>query len=174
MSKQERTFEDVFREYTPMIKKIAHKYSRENRSTHDDFVSAMNEALWRAFKTFDAAATASFKTYTKRCLNHAAQDVAKKLSQLRYYSTDNLEAVAGTWEIPDVCRTEQRQLIGFLLKNCDPVTTAIVTEFPKFESLNALGEALGIHHEQVKRKLRYLARHHDGNRFGHYCDYIAV
>ncbi|MHA7964955.1 hypothetical protein ACX93W_12500 [Paenibacillus sp. CAU 1782] len=72
---------------------------------------------------------------------------------------------------------DQRQLVDFLAGNIndlDPITALIVTEFSKYKSVNALAKALGLHHEDVKRKLRRLSRRYDANRFGDYCDYLAV
>lgn len=72
---------------------------------------------------------------------------------------------------------DQRQLIDFLVNDpdkVDPVTTLIVTEFPKYQSIAALAKALGLHHEVVKRKLTALSRRYDANRFGDYRDYLAV
>jgi len=72
---------------------------------------------------------------------------------------------------------DHRQVIDFLktdLGSVDPVTTRIVTEFPQYPSITALSKALGLHHEDIKRRLRRLSRRYDSNRFGDYRDYLAV
>lgn len=72
---------------------------------------------------------------------------------------------------------DQRQLIDFFVNDpakVDTVTTLIVTEFSRHNSITALAKALGMHHEVVKRKLLALRRHYDANRFGDYHDYLAV
>jgi DNA-directed RNA polymerase specialized sigma24 family protein len=60
---------------------------------------------------------------------------------------------------------DKRELTDFLLESAKilkdhSVTTAIVKEFrsPQFESVNAIGKSLGIHHEVVKRKVKRLSR----------------
>lgn len=72
---------------------------------------------------------------------------------------------------------QKRQLLSSLIdpaKVTDRETMAIVSQFPQYSSITALGKALGIHHEIVKRKLRKLSRGYDGNRFGDVNEYLAV
>lgn len=72
---------------------------------------------------------------------------------------------------------DQRKLIDSLVNDpdqVDHVTTEIVTQFSQYPSITALGKALGLHHEVVKRKLIALSRRYDANRFGDYHDYLAV
>lgn len=80
-------------------------------------------------------------------------------------------------EVLQKTEADRRQLIDSLADNIndlDPVTALIVTEFSNYKSVNALAKALGLHHEEVKRRLRRLSRRYDANRFGDYCDYLAV
>ncbi len=72
---------------------------------------------------------------------------------------------------------DQRQLISHLIdpdKVSDAKTTAIVEAFPKYNSITALGKALGMHHEQVLRRLRKLAKNYDPNEFGDIHDYLSA
>lgn len=98
------------------------------------------------------------------------------------------EEDAATSRIPDEHNLEdyvlkkkeidKRQLIDFLLESAqiqnDSTMTAIIAEFPRHKSITALGKALGLHHEVVRRKLRSLSRYYDANRFGDIRDYLAV
>lgn len=69
-------------------------------------------------------------------------------------------------------------LIDYLLESAkiqyDSTMTAIIEEFPRHKTINALGKALGLSRNTVDRKLKSLARHYDGNRFGDIQDYLAV
>ncbi|MFF2886694.1 hypothetical protein [Paenibacillus sp. NPDC057967] len=72
---------------------------------------------------------------------------------------------------------DHRQVIDSLVNDptqVDPVTTLIVTEFPKYKTVTALAKALGLHHEDIKRKLRRLSRRYDANRFGDYYEYLSA
>lgn len=72
---------------------------------------------------------------------------------------------------------QKRELLSSLIdpgKVVDHDTRLIVSQFSRYPNVNALGKAIGIHHEVVKRKLRKLSRGYDGNRFGDVNEYLAV
>jgi len=98
--------------------------------------------------------------------------------------TDDITKVAPTTKyIEDsVVQKEEadhRQVIDFLLRAAKPdaTTTAIVEAYliaPPSASRKEIAKSLGLHHEIVKRRLKYLARFYDANRFGEHYDYLAV
>ncbi|QVY62950.1 hypothetical protein [Cytobacillus gottheilii] len=77
-------------------------------------------------------------------------------------------------EVVKTTEADQRQLIDSLTKDIDATTTAIVEALPRYASVNALGKALGMHHEVVKRSLKKLAKNYDVNKFGDYRQYLQA
>lgn len=70
---------------------------------------------------------------------------------------------------------DQRQLINFLIDKADPETTAIVDGFlGGGRTLRQVGKPLGLHPQQVSRKLRKLSENHDPARYGDFEDYLLA
>lgn len=142
-----------------------------------------------------------FIRYYRSCLYKRRVDLyrVKKNYYKRIEPTkDNDEEgtpIAATIEcIPDPHMTEelafqkteadQRQLIDFLVRDADDLTTAIVKAALAYQPRQTLGrpasferqiaDALGIDKRTVKRKLERLAGKFDAKQFGDYRDYLAV
>lgn len=67
----------------------------------------------------------------------------------------------------------QRQLISELAVGADGFTQTVVKLFSRYNSMNALAKALGVHHSKVSRSIRRMSRGYDANRYGNLYDLLA-
>lgn len=193
MENKKKEFEIVFKEFEGVIRNISYSYSTRYKIPRDELISSLNLELWEAYKKYNKEAGTTFNTFANMLLNRKAIDIVRGkhggyarrvLTELiikdddgeEQSILDQLEDITSSFEEEIIKKEDQRQLILYLVgqDKTDPVTTAIVTNFGKHDSIRALGKALGIHHETVKRKLRKLSSYYDANRFGDINDYLAV
>ncbi|WP_068616504.1 sigma factor [Paenibacillus tuaregi] len=195
-------FEDYFNKYQPAVKAISHARSLRSRVPREEFISCLNEELWRAFQTFDESKGCSLNGWVNRLLEQAAIRLIKSKEGSYHRNVFNLidadksEERGNSAPTLEPCtepefveervfqrmrkkEADQRQLIDFLIHSGPPdaTTTAIVEAFktaPASASDTAIAKSIGIHHETVKRKLRKLSRRYDANRFGDLNEYLAV
>lgn len=190
----QEAFNELFQRYKPRIQLLSRCASSKTGIPLQEFVSKLNFAFYKAVRDFSEERTANFGAWITTKLDQAAKDIMRrregtyrKRVKFIEQGSDGDEDAA-TSRIPDDYNLEdcilnkkeadKRQLISFLLESAkiqnDPTMTAIIEEFPRYKSITALGKALGLHHEVVKRKLRGLSRYYDANRFGEVNDYLAV
>lgn len=196
MGAEQESFRKSYSMFEPIIRRVSKKFSAASGIPEEEYISQLSEEFWLLFNKFDSTRGASFSTWANLNLRSKAIQISKGKERtfyrrsipIRQYGTSSNEDES-SYEIADEYNLEQtvldrlhrkkeadkRQLIDFLLESTtDSVTTAIVTNFPRYKSITALAKALGLHHEVVKRKLRALSRLYDANRFGDYHDYLAV
>lgn len=110
--------------------------------------------------------------------NYVTDDQKEDTLQLLYLASDYDLEKAVISHFSKKKEADKLILIDFLLESAkihlDSTMTAIIEEFPRHKTLNALGKALGLSRNAVDRKLRSLSNHYDGNRFGDIEDYLAV
>ena len=76
---------DYIEQFTPMIKKLASKWTRNPRVPFDDLVSVGMMTLWEATLTWDQTRGYKESTYFWTCINHAmAKYCLKNRYQLKY------------------------------------------------------------------------------------------
>jgi hypothetical protein len=187
-------FSELFKIYDKKIRKLSLKSSIMYNIPENEFRSYLNNRFWIAIKTFESGNGANFNTWfyynMRQGISRVVRSKLRKVYSLEeltldsstdegdFTEKDKLIALHRTEETVFNIKTkeDQRQLISFLTDpdKVDEITTLIVINFDKFDSITALGKALGIHHETVKRKLRKLARNYDESIFGDYSDYLAV
>ncbi|WP_185819946.1 sigma-70 family RNA polymerase sigma factor [Salibacterium salarium] len=188
--------ENLILKYRSLVTSISSKFSRRGNIPYEDFESNLLEELWESIKHFDADKECSLKTWVNIRLRQRSIDMIRDSKEKTYYErfhhyslyaeTDEdtgLESLLEEKESAEQSviyknkEADQRQLIDFLCdpdKVTDPTTTAIVAEFSQHDSITALGKALGIHHETIKRKLRRLSRNFDSDKFGDFKDYLSA
>lgn len=199
-----KTFDELYAQYRTLIRSVSHSRSRSTGIDAADFESAMTEALWEAYKTYDPTRGTPIEARIDRKIRDAAVDVIRGRNggyARRVYAvldapkndeedSPKSEPTNGRTAEDDAIyseakkRADQRQLIDSL---CDPTqvdydTVRAVSSFRevnadgslRYDSVTALAKALGMHHEVVKRKFRRLASRYDANRYGDYREYLAV
>lgn len=67
----------------------------------------------------------------------------------------------------------QRQLISELVAKTDDFTQTVVKQLPRYSSMTALAQALGVHHTKVTRSIARVSRGYDANRYGSIYDLLA-
>lgn len=179
-----------FNKFQPRIKSIAIKYASSTKIPAEDFESAMNEAFWLGFESYDARKNKNFDAYIFGVLKKRAINVIRskygKWWQRSDYLEDKLPVDCEGYNavevlVVDDANTEsiaidrvigdKRQLIYSLL---DETTTPIVEEMiATGDSLNRVSERLGLHPEKARRALRKLHKRYDAKKFGDYRAYIA-
>ncbi|WP_102271331.1 sigma-70 family RNA polymerase sigma factor [Cytobacillus massiliigabonensis] len=110
----------------------------------------------------------------------------KKRREVEVFELETEDEKTANFEIPSEFnleehvlskrKTDQRQLIGFLVNGEDETTTAIVEAFlnhPK-PTATAIAKELGFHHSKVIRALNRLAGKFDTKQFGDYHDYLVA
>jgi len=157
------------------------------RTSESDVQAMYDDTLLRVIESFDEQdGLGNFCSMLDKSIKNAKKDLLKAEMRRRKREclmTDDEDAA--TSEIADDYHLEndvvdrlkrkrdQRQLISFLIADVDDLTQRIVEHFPNYESITALGKALGLHHSVITRKLSRLARKYDRHRFGNISDYLA-
>ena len=185
------------KKYLGKVHQVSKRYANETNIPVEEFISHLSNELWHCIRNFDPHKGASMDTWVNMILRRKAIDLIRGADG-NYYKVVTLETEpAGCHNTEDYRigflekiqdprdfvdeffrknERDQRQLISFLTdpSKVDAETTAIVSNFHRHKSITALGKALGLHHQTVKRKLRKLSRNYDPNIFGNYRDYLAV
>ena len=190
-----KTLDELYAQFRPLIRNISRVRSRDTGIDAADLESAMNEALWKAFMSYDPTRGASIEARIDRKVRDAAVDVIRGKNggyARRVYAvldapknddedapksepTNGITAEHEALYSKEKKEADQRQLIDFL---CDPTqvdydTTLIVSSFRevnadgslRYDSVGALAKALGLHPEIVRRRLHRLSRRYDASRY---------
>lgn len=182
--------ENLIEENMYLVHVVVADFSRSRSYLKEDLESDLMLELWKAVQQYDDSHGAKLSTYITRRLRRKALSVIdpKNNANASYYSrkaaptasdgepleVEDIIDAATKYNEPKTTKADQRQLIDFLLDQTqvDNVTTAIVTNLPKYRSPRALAKALGLDHKKVDRRLRKLARNYDAELFGDYRDYL--
>lgn len=70
-------FAEAFELLEPVIEKVARKLSVASSIPAEEYISAMNEAVWTAFEEYDTQQGACFTTFLSRAVSQKATDVYK-------------------------------------------------------------------------------------------------
>lgn len=194
-------FEMTYIRYKRTILAISKRYNRTTGIPIPDFVSALNEALWKAWSTYSASEGRTFNTWVQTLLKQSAINVVKSKEGTYYKRQISILDATPNSEEEDEPRlliekskcqdqnndndfiathkkkeAQQRQLLNFLLESAkiqnDPTMTAIIEGLPRYETVMALAKALGLQRNTVDRKLRRLARHYNPEIHGDILDYF--
>ncbi|MCM3314848.1 hypothetical protein M3626_20850 [Psychrobacillus sp. MER TA 17] len=185
--------ENLIKSNRHLVDVVVSDFAKSRPHLREEIESGLMLELWESVRDYDQTRGAKLSTYVLGRLKRKALNLVnpKKSAVASYYNrlvapTTNENGERYTVEefidivysecerIPNTTEADQRQLIDSL---CDPsqvddVTTAIVTNFPRYKNLNALAKGLGLHREVVDRRLRKLARNYDAELFGDYRDYL--
>lgn len=134
-----------------------------------DFINLLNRHIWRKRNDIYKVAK-SRKKYTVVIPENENED-GTEAATFDFADDFNLEE-----HVLSKRKTDQRQLIGFLVNGEDETTTAIVEAFlnhPK-PTATAIAKELGCHHSKVLRALTRLASKFDTKQFGDYHDYLVA
>ncbi|MBU8597324.1 hypothetical protein KM908_14355 [Alkalihalobacillus clausii] len=182
--------ENLIEENMYLVHVVVADFSRNRSYLKADLESDLMLELWKAIQQYDDSHGAKLSTYITRRLRRKALSVIdpKNNANASYYSRKAAPTASDgePLEVEDIIdaatpyvdtkttKADQRQLIDFLLDRTkvDEVTIAVVTNFPKYRTPNALAKALGLDFNQVDRRLRKLARNFDADLFGDYRDYL--
>ncbi|MCY1105818.1 sigma factor [Shouchella clausii] len=183
-------YENLIEENMYLVHVVVADFSRSRSYLKEDLESDLMLELWKAIQQYDDSHGAKLSTYITRRLRQKALSVVdpRNNANASYYSrkaaptasdgepleVEDILDAATTHIEPKTTKADQRQLIDSL---CDPrqvdnVTTAIVTNFSRYDSIRALAKALNIDHKLASRRLRKLARNYDAELFGDYRDYL--
>lgn len=181
-TRKEEPFLDVYRQIKNELDPYVHSTAKQLNTEPNEIFSLIHETMLRTVNQYSGQH--DFENFFKSSYKNARRDfIRKKQNQERheYLCANVLREDQGTYRafsVEDqeqslgVIRMEQRKILKSLLEKTEDVTTlAIVEAFPSYDSITALGKALGLHHETVKRKLRRLARYYDKKKFGRIEDY---
>lgn len=187
------SIENLIKSNRHLVDVVVSDFAKSRNHLREELESGLMVELWESIKDYDRSRGAKISTYILGRLRRRANYLVdpKRNSDASYYNrlvapTTNDDGERYTVEefidivysecerIPNTTEVDQRQLIDSL---CDPsqvddVTTAIVTNFPRYKNPNALAKGLGLHREVVDRRLRKLARNYDAELFGDYRDYL--
>lgn len=188
-TKDEVTFENAYRslltEYQPKLNYWA--ATTTFLAGKHEAQELFDEAFMRALASIEANGGDFVKLFNTS-LHNRFKSLLRKLQVRRkreeyVFHSDDPEAA--TFEPADefnleheaIRKTDQRQLIGFLLNGEDELTTAIVKA--TFDNPNlgptAIGRKLGLkHHSVVTRTYKRLAAKFDAKHPGKYQDYLVA
>ncbi len=193
-------FEKQFNSFYPTLRQISIRFSRTTGIPVEEFESTLCEEFYLKYAHFDPQKKDSFTAYMRVVLTQRAMRMAGR-KETEFYRKEELfvgqedssedgDDVAVELEIVDEFNLEEyvaskaehktdadkRQLINALSKNTDSVTKKIITEYLRSENAKptAIGKAIGIHHQVVKRKVKKLARNFNESEFGNIEAYLAV
>jgi DNA-directed RNA polymerase specialized sigma24 family protein len=192
-SRCDETFNALYYELLPTWER---RWRNDVRSLGDDICeirALYQDALLNVLDAWDSS-KGNFEHMLNRRIKQRKIDLFRKrcrrgnLESSLEEMTEESEGKAATLTLEDTsCNVEdevtkkmiesgRQPIIDHLLQSgqIDNVTTAIVTNYSRYDSENALGKALGIHHETVKRKLLALGRRYDASRFGDIRDYYSA
>lgn len=191
------TFRAIYDLYEPIWKRTVYADSKRACTDSSTMLALYQDALMNAIDKWDSA-LGDFANYLSRWINRAKANLQRtslrRMKRERSFTeregaeedtpTSELDQIARDYILEDHAyermhkkkEADKIALIDSLLQSpqTDYVTTSIVTNFPRYKSVNDLAKGLGIHHETVKRKLTALSRRYDANRFGDITDYLAV
>lgn len=134
-----------------------------------DFINLLNRHIWR--KRNDVYKVAKGRKKYTAVIPEIENDDGTEAATFDFVDDFNLEE-----HVLSKRKTDQRQLIGFLVNGEDETTTAIVEAFlnhPK-PTATAIAKELGCHHSKVIRALNRLAGKFDTKQFGDYHDYLVA
>lgn len=190
-------FEKKFNNFYPTLKRIARRFSKTTPVPYEEFESSLCEEFFVKYEDFIESRNSSFSGYmrvrlTQRAIREAKRSEGKFYRGIEYIETrtfineDGDEVVEDFEDNFDLEKhvveclyrktdADKRQLINALSENADPDTKRIVSEYLRSDDARptAIGKALGIHHQTVIRKLKYLSREFDENKFGELDAYLA-
>jgi DNA-directed RNA polymerase specialized sigma subunit len=191
----EDAFSEVYNAYKHIITLIVKEKTESNSFPKEEMLSGLRYQFWKMASKFDETKSDNFGAFIKSTLNKRAVSILTRkhgtyYSRVKSVIDEDKEDDDGnsiTFEIPSELTVEdeisiktkkadQRQLIDSLTDpaKVDATTTEIVEAFSQYKSITALGKALGLNHNTVKRKLNRLSRNFDESVFGDYRDYLAV
>lgn len=188
------TFREIY-ERMPAIVKVVniHKYfstvAKALRCGTDEVNELFDDTLMEVIAKFEEGR--DFERFFNRSWKNRKANLYTKHKRRRsreVYVDDSVEEEFNIFgsvpdktdiehEVLEVTKKEvdQRQLINFLVDKADPETTAIVDGFlGGGRTLRQVGKPLGLHPQQVSRKLRKLAENHDPARYGDFNDYLLA
>ena len=181
-----QAYRDLLTEYQP---KLSYWASTTYMANDHDMAEIFDDTF---IKTLDVVESkgGDFVKLFHHSLHNRYKSLLRKLKIRRareQYEIDREgEEEAATFEIADEYRFEeeigakqksdQRQLITFLVRGEDDRTTAIVQAFlnhPK-PTATAIAKEIGLDHKQVSRALNRLAGKFSTKQFGDYHDYLVA
>ncbi|ETT40932.1 hypothetical protein C162_26780 [Paenibacillus sp. FSL R7-269] len=189
------TFNEVYVTFKSEITAIARLNSRKTRIPTEDFISALNEALWKAHARYVDDGRATLQTYLRTALRNTAIDVVRGKQggyARRVYATldkpadedtpmsepaDAETTEAAVFDRPNARKAHQLELIRSLVGNADSPTMSLVEAFlaaPLDARPTQIAKSVGLHHKVANDKLRKLSRSYDANRFGGLYENLAV
>lgn len=193
-SGSDQTFEQIYAGMAAVVKvtnlrKYFEVTAKALRCGTDEVVELFDDTLLEVVANFDSGK--SFENYFNRSWKNRKANLYNKHRRRRskeVYVDDSADDDVNIFasvpdemdvekEITEVTKKEadQRQLISFLVDKTDNVTQTIVQGYLKGGgTLREVGKPLGLHPQQVSRKLRKLADIHDPARFGDYQDYLLA
>lgn len=190
------TFNEVYDTFKSEITAIARLNSRKTRIPTEDFISALNEALWKAHARYVDDGRATLQTYLRTALRNTAIDVMRGKQggyARRVYATLDKPADEDTpmsepadietvdymlFTGPNARKAYQFELIRSLVDETDSPTMSLVEAYLDSANQDArrtqIAKSVGLHHKVADDKLRKLSRRFDANRFGEINEYLAV
>ena len=181
-----KVYRDLLSEYQP---KLTYWASSTYMANDHDMAEIFDDTF---IKTLDVVESkgGDFVKLFHHSLHNRYKSLLRKLKIRRareQYEIDREgEEEAATFEIADEYRFEeeigakqksdQRQLITFLVRGENERTTAIVQAFlnhPK-PTATAIAKEIGLDHKQVSRALNRLAGKFSTKQFGNYHDYLVA
>lgn len=189
-------FEEKFNNFYPILENIAKRYSVATGVPLDELKSSLSEEFYLKYKSFDSKRRNNFQAYMRVVLTQRAQREVERREGKFYKNVttasqmvedddeaDFFEMIPDEFDLEEyiISREEiktdadKRQLINALTENSDPVTKRIVTEVLSGTEARptAIGRALGIHHQTVIRKLKYLSKKFDETLYGEIDSYLV-
>ena len=186
-------FELKFNSFLPHLRRIAYKFSRTSNVPQDELIGALSEEFIFADSkynpqkslNYEAYMTAVLKQFATRYINRSETAFCRNVEYLldktkkAYEDTANVDDMLEcnfNLEEEVISAIDKRQLINFLMKGEDQVTTAIVNLLLKnpFLKKAEIGKMLGIDRRTVERRIKNLSYKYDESKFGDLDSYLAV
>lgn len=189
------SFETQFNSFYPTLKQIARRFSETTRIPYEEFESSLCEEFFTKYDSFDPKKRNNFSAFMRVVLTQRAIRVTKRKEGIYYENVGYIEDLKSEddedgqvdfkddYDLEDdlIRRSEiktdadKRQLINALVRDSDQTTINIVREVLAGTDAKptAIGKALGIHHQTVTRKLKYLSRKFDESIFGEIDTYLV-
>ncbi|GAA0378891.1 hypothetical protein [Bacillus horti] len=177
--------EDLFLEVYLTIRKqfdpFMHVTAKKLGTDSNEILSLVHETMLRTVNQYSG--DHDFEHFFNKSFRNAKRDFIRKKKNRERYELVNSDlikesgraySIVAEEDTPISLVKEQRKIISFLIERVEePTTRSIIHFFPQYDSVTALGRALGLHHETIKRKLRRLSQGYDENRFGKITDYLS-
>jgi len=191
-------FEEKFNSFYPTLVAISKRYSAGTGIPVEEFISSLSEEFFKKFNNFNPDKKDNFTAYMRVILTQRATRVANRQERKFYdsimYIEDGKKDKDGKtqeldfpseWDLEEhvislqtkKTDADKRELINALIEKSDSVTKLIVNEYLKSSdapSPTGIGRKLGIHHQTVIRKLKYLSRNFSEREFGEIDDFLVV